>query len=49
MEQLIHHKIGNAMQMLWRNAITYAGWPSQFSCTIPAVNTESTVRTRSGP
>ena len=42
-------QIGNAMQTLCRNATTDAGWPSQFSCTVPAVNTEFTVRTRPGP
>jgi len=42
-------QIGNAMQTLCRNATTDAGWPSQFSCTVPAVNTEFTVRSRPGP
>ena len=42
-------QIANAMQTLCRNATTDAGWPTQFSCVVPAVNTEFTVRTRPGP
>ena len=42
-------QIANAMQSLCRNATTDAGWPIQFSCVVPAVNTEFTVRTRPGP
>jgi hypothetical protein len=42
-------QIANAMQTLCRNATTDAGWPAQFSCMVPAVITEFTVRTRPGP
>ena len=42
-------QITNAMQPLCRNSATDAGWPSQFSCVVPAANTEFTVRTRPGP
>jgi hypothetical protein len=42
-------QMANAMQTLCRNATTDAGWPTQFSCVVPAVNTEFTVRTGPGP
>lgn len=42
-------QISPAMQTLCRNASTDAGWPPQFSCIVPAANTEFTVRTRPGP
>jgi matrixin len=42
-------QIANAIQTLCRNATTDAGWPAQFSCVVPAVDTEFTVRTRPGP
>jgi hypothetical protein len=42
-------QISPAMQTLCRNASTDAGWPLQFSCIVPAANTEFTVRTRPGP
>ncbi len=42
-------QIANAMQTLCRNPTTDAGWPTQFSCVVPAVNTEFTARTRPGP
>ena len=42
-------QIRNAMATVCRNATTDAGWPSQFSCVVPAANTEFTVRTRPAP
>ena len=42
-------QIANAMQTLCRNPTTDPGWPTQFSCIVPAVNTEFTVRIRPGP
>jgi hypothetical protein len=42
-------QIANVIETLCRNATTDAGWPAQFSCMVPAVNTEFTARTRPGP
>jgi len=42
-------QISPAMQNLCRNASTDAGWPPQFSCVVPAPDTQFTVRIRPGP
>ena len=42
-------QITNALQPLCRNGTTDSGWPPQYSCVVPAANTEFTVRARPGP
>jgi hypothetical protein len=42
-------QVGNALQTVCRNASTDAGWPTQFSCVVPPVNAEFTVRARPSP
>jgi hypothetical protein len=41
-------QISNATASLCRNATSDAGWPAPQSCTVPAVDTSFTVRTRPG-
>ncbi len=38
--------VSSALTSLCRNASTDLGWPAQFSCTVPAINTNFTVRVR---
>jgi hypothetical protein len=40
---------GLAVRIDGRNATTDAGWPAQFSCVVPTIDTEFTARTRPGP
>jgi hypothetical protein len=42
-------QMANEIQTLCRNATTDAGWPAQFSCVVPAIYTQFTVRTGAGP
>jgi hypothetical protein len=43
------YQVSNALQAICRNASTDAGWPWQFSCVAPIVNTEFTTRTLPAP
>ena len=38
-----------AVRIDGRNATTDGGWPAQFSCGVPTIDTEFTARTRPGP
>lgn len=38
--------VGNSIQSLCRNTATDPGWPAQFACTVPPVNTSFTTRPR---
>jgi matrixin len=42
-------QISDATASLCRNSTTDASWPAQQSCTVPAVNTSFTIRTRPSP
>jgi hypothetical protein len=42
-------QIAPAMPNICRNTSTDAGWPPQFSCVVPAPDTQFTVRTLPGP
>jgi hypothetical protein len=42
-------QLGSALQNLCRNGLTDAGWPAQFSCSVPPPLTEFTMRTRPSP